>query len=77
MERNPYTVIKMLSGLERLVERALMSDQPYYPGLEGVVAGETSISTIEEGLRYSGYSIEELAESSSVPAVAYLLLHVE
>jgi 2-methylcitrate synthase/citrate synthase II len=77
MERNPYTVIKMLSGLERLVERALMSDQPYYPGLEGVVAGETSISTIEEGLRYRGYSIEELAESSIFPEVAYLLLHGE
>ncbi len=77
MERNPYTVLKMLSGLERLVERALMSDQPYYPGLEGVVAGETSISTIEDGLRYRGYLIEELAESSSFPDVAYLLLHGE
>ena len=27
---------------------------PYSPGLEGVVAGETAISSVEDGLRYRG-----------------------
>ena len=33
----------------------------YSPGLEGVVAGETAISTVETGLTYRGYAIEDLA----------------
>ena len=47
----------------------------YSPGLEGVIAGETAISTIEGGLRYRGYPVVELAEAAGFDEVAYLLLH--
>ena len=53
-----------------------MSDT-YSPGLEGVIAGETSISTVETGLTYRGYVIEDLAENSTYEEVAYLILHGE
>jgi citrate synthase len=49
----------------------------YSPGLEGVIAGETAISTITGGLRYRGYPVTELAEKCSFEEVAYLLLHGE
>src|SRR6478736_2026410 len=49
----------------------------YSPGLEGVIAGETAISTVEGGLRYRGYPVTELAEHCSFEEVAYLLLHGE
>jgi citrate synthase len=49
----------------------------YSPGLEGVIAGETAISTITEGLCYRGYPVVELAEMCSFDEVAYLLLHGE
>jgi citrate synthase len=49
----------------------------YSPGLEGVIAGETAISTVEGGLRYRGYPVTELAEHASFEEVAYLLLHGE
>jgi citrate synthase len=49
----------------------------YSPGLEGVIAGETSISTITGGLRYRGYLVTELAEKASFEEVAYLLLQGE
>src|SRR6267142_2823094 len=49
----------------------------YSPGLEGIVAGETAISTVEGGLRYRGYPVPELAERASFEEVAYLLLHGE
>ncbi len=49
----------------------------YHPGLEGVIAGETAISTIEGGLRYRGYAIEELARDATFGEVAYLLLYGE
>ena len=52
-----------------------MNTEAYHPGLEGVIAGETAISTIEGGLQYRGYSISDLAEQSSFMEVAYLLLH--
>jgi 2-methylcitrate synthase/citrate synthase II len=52
-----------------------MSSEQYFPGLEGVIAGETAISTITGGLSYRGYSITDLAEQSTFPEVAYLLLH--
>ena len=54
-----------------------MNDLSYHPGLEGVIAGETAVSTIEGGLRYRGYGIEDLAANASFPEVAYLLLHGE
>ncbi|MFO0936000.1 MAG: citrate/2-methylcitrate synthase [Gemmataceae bacterium] len=49
----------------------------YSPGLEGVIAGETAISTVEGGLRYRGYPVGELAEHRLFDDVAYLLLHGE
>ncbi|HEY6871705.1 MAG TPA: 2-methylcitrate synthase [Geobacteraceae bacterium] len=50
----------------------------YSPGLEGVVAGETAISTVEKsgkGLNYRGYSIYDLAENAAFEEVAHLLIH--
>ena len=47
-------------------------------GLEGVIAGATSISTVGKegvGLTYRGYSIEDLAAHSTFEDVAYLLLY--
>src|SRR5476651_2305278 len=49
----------------------------YSPGLEGVVAGETAVSTVTGGLRYRGYPVVELAEKSTFDEVAYLLLYGE
>src|SRR5918995_1614943 len=49
----------------------------YSPGLEGIVAGETAISTVETGLTYRGYAIEDLAANSTYEEVAYVVLHGE
>jgi citrate synthase len=50
----------------------------YSPGLEGVIAGETSICCIgDEGLFYRGYFIGDLAEKCSFEEVAYLLVYGE
>jgi 2-methylcitrate synthase/citrate synthase II len=49
----------------------------YSPGLEGVIAGETAISTVAEGLSYRGYPVTELAQHATFDEVAYLLLHGE
>jgi len=54
-----------------------MADLVYSPGLEGVVAGETAISTIAGGLEYRGYAIEQLAEQATFEETAYLLLYGE
>jgi citrate synthase len=54
-----------------------IASENYSPGLEGVIAGETSISTVETGLTYRGYAIEDLAEHSSYEEVAYLILYGE
>jgi citrate synthase len=54
-----------------------MPEEIYSPGLEGVIAGETSISTVTGGLSYRGYSIEDLARNGTFEEVAYLLLHSE
>jgi citrate synthase len=54
-----------------------MAEPIYSPGLEGVIAGETAISTIAGGLQYRGYSIEDLAEHATFEEVAWLLLHGE
>ncbi|WP_254509182.1 citrate/2-methylcitrate synthase [Anatilimnocola floriformis] len=51
--------------------------ETYSPGLEGVVAGETAVSTVETGLTYRGYTIEDLAANSNYEEVAYLVLHGE
>src|SRR5687768_12889476 len=54
-----------------------MPDDLYRPGLEGVIAGESAVSTIEGGLTYRGYAVEELAERSTYEEVAYLILYGE
>jgi 2-methylcitrate synthase/citrate synthase II len=54
-----------------------MTEPIYSPGLEGVVAGETAISTITGGLEYRGYSVDDLARGATFEEVAYLLLHGE
>jgi len=56
---------------------ATATTETYSPGLEGVIAGETAISTVTGGLRYRGYPIGELAEKASFDEVAFLLLHGE
>ena len=54
-----------------------MAEEIYSPGLEGVIAGETAISTVSGGLSYRGYSIEDLARHGTFEEVAYLLLYGE
>jgi citrate synthase len=51
-----------------------MPDDLYFPGLEGVIAGETAISNITGDLRYRGYAVSDLAAESTFEEVAYLLL---
>jgi 2-methylcitrate synthase/citrate synthase II len=55
----------------------MSASEIYSPGLEGVIAGETAISTVTEGLRYRGYPVTELAEHCTFDEVAFLLLHGE
>jgi len=55
---------------------AVQAARPYSPGLEGVIAGETSLSYVdgERGrLLYRGYRIGDLVEHGTYPAVANLL----
>lgn len=50
----------------------------YHPGLEGVIAGETAVCSVEQGsLSYRGYDIDDLARRASFEEVAYLLLNGE
>lgn len=52
----------------------------FVAGLEGVIAGQTKVSTIiEEKARliYRGYDLHDLTENSSFEEVAYLLIHGE
>jgi 2-methylcitrate synthase/citrate synthase II len=58
-------------------QEAGMSNERYFPGLEGVIAGETAISTVDGGLSYRGYSVQDLAREASFLEVAYLLLYGE
>ncbi|MGE4544691.1 MAG: 2-methylcitrate synthase [Pedobacter sp.] len=47
------------------------------PGLAGVIAGDTTLSTVGKkglGLTYRGYAITDLAKQASFEEVAYLLL---
>ena len=55
-----------------------MSSETGSPGLTGVIAGRTAISTVGKGaagLTYRGYPIENLAEQASFEEVAYLLIY--
>ncbi len=54
----------------------LQAERPYSPGLEGVIAGETSLSYIDGAagrLLYRGYRIGDLVERGTYAAVANLL----
>src|SRR5262245_2442742 len=54
----------------------MTDERPYSPGLEGVIAAETSLGYVdgERGrLLYRGYRIGDLVEHGSYPAVANLL----
>src|SRR5581483_10533697 len=65
------------AGLVHLQGGPMSSGEIYSPGLEGVIAGETAISTVTGGLRYRGYPVPELAEKCTFDEVAFLLLHGE
>jgi citrate synthase len=55
---------------------AAADDRPYSPGLEGVIAGETSLSKVDGAngrLIYRGYRIGDLVERGTYPAIANLL----
>ncbi len=55
----------------------MTNEKPYSPGLEGIVAGISSISEVnpeKQKLAYRGYDIEDLANQSTFEEVAYLLL---
>jgi len=54
-----------------------MTHELYYPGLKGVIAGETEICRIDGGLQYRGYCLHDLAEEASFLEVAHLLLFDE
>ncbi|MCH7527718.1 MAG: citrate synthase, partial [Planctomycetes bacterium] len=55
-----------------------MSETMYRPGLEGVIAGETVLSKVEQtGLAYRGYSIEDLADNVTFEEVTHLLFYGE
>src|SRR5262245_51814526 len=50
----------------------------YKPGLEGVIAGTSSISEVDavkDALSYRGYAAHELAADASYEEVSYLLLN--
>ncbi len=54
------------------------TEEIYRPGLEGIIAGESAVSTVlQDSLAYRGYRIEELSEHSDFAEVAWLLLHGE
>ena len=45
----------------------------YSKGLEGIIAGETAVCSIEQGgLWYRGYEIHDLAKHATFEEVAYL-----
>ncbi len=57
-------------------EPSHQATRPYSPGLEGVIAGETSLSYVDGThgrLLYRGYRIGDLVAHGSYPAVANLL----
>ena len=52
-----------------------VAEKEYSPGLAGVIAGETRIACVDQGvLLYRGYPIEQLAEKTTFEEVAHLLL---
>ena len=64
------------SGATAAPAPPVTDDRPYSPGLEGVIAGETSLSKVDGAngrLIYRGYRIGDLVEHGTYPAVANLL----
>jgi citrate synthase len=64
------------SGTAAAPAAPAVDDRPYSPGLEGVIAGETSLSKVDGAngrLMYRGYRIGDLVERGTYPAVANLL----
>ena len=59
----------------RVTDRTLMKKPA--AGLDGLIVGETAISTLDHGLHLRGFAIEELVRQSTYSEVAYLLLHGE
>ncbi|MEJ2190353.1 MAG: citrate/2-methylcitrate synthase, partial [Acidobacteriota bacterium] len=58
----------------------LLSEQSYGRGLEGLVAGDTSIGEIDGArgrLLYRGYPVEQLAEHTTFEEVTHLVLFGE
>jgi citrate synthase len=51
--------------------------ESYSPGLEGVIAGETAVSSLAAGLEYRGYDIDDLTTHATFEETAYLILHGE
>ena len=47
----------------------------FSPGLDNIIAGETAVSTLADGLAYRGYPVIELTEHCAFEEVAFLLLH--
>ncbi len=57
-----------------------MNDQSYAKGLEGVIAAESRVCTVDGqggNLYYRGYSIQDLARFTNFEEVTYLLLYGE
>ncbi|MEK6644407.1 MAG: citrate/2-methylcitrate synthase [Planctomycetota bacterium] len=55
-----------------------MSETKPKAGLEGIVAGDSAIAEVtQQGLRYRGYDIEDLARNACFEEAAFLLLHGE
>ncbi len=55
-----------------------MTDTIFKPGLEGVIAGETTVAAVEQSsLAYRGYNISDLAQNTTFEEVAHLLLYNE
>lgn len=52
-----------------------MNKDVHAPGLEGVVAAETTVSSPETAMAYCGFSLRDLMEQATFPEVAYLLMH--
>ena len=53
----------------------MSTSAPAKQGLEGMVAGDSAICSVEQGkLIYRGYDISDLAENATFEAVAHLLL---
>jgi 2-methylcitrate synthase/citrate synthase II len=72
------TLKNAIAATLEIEARTMTEEQEIYrPGLEGVIAGETSVSSLDGGLRYRGYGVEELCEKSTYEEVAYLVLHGE